>query len=106
MTTLYAHIGRANRQRLALLQDGQAVAGGAVTRAVLRFGPYCLDTDEAGDPVALVDGATVVEAQLGLTPGITQGAHRGKLTIYDNLNTEGIAWQDVIVVVDRWNVCE
>ena len=104
MATLYAWVGRANRQRLQLLQDGSSVTSGAVTRAVFKFGDYCLDTDEA-DPIALVDGATVVEMQLGLVSGLRRGTIPGKLTIYDNINTNGIAWGDSLVVVEPWDVC-
>jgi hypothetical protein len=106
MTTLRAWVGRANRQRLQLLQDGVAVADGAVTRAVLKFGDYCLDTDEAGDPIELVDDATVVELQLGLVSGIAPMTATGRLTVYDNVHTQGIAWQEVLIDIGTWAVCE
>jgi hypothetical protein len=105
MATLNAWIGRANRQRLELLQDGSTVSPGAVTRAQLKFGGHCLDTS-GSDPIELVDSATVVEMQLGLTPNLSRGSYDGRLTIYDASHPEGIAWQKVLIVIGTWAVCE
>jgi hypothetical protein len=102
---LTVHIGRANRQRLRLEQDGEIVTPAAVTRAQFKFGPYCLDTAGA-DPIALTDSATVVEMQAGLTPELKAGVYQGKLTIFDNLHPEGIAWASASVIVKPWQGCE
>jgi len=100
------YIARANRQRLLLEQDGETVVEGAVTRAQFKFGPYCLDTAGA-DPIALTDSATVVEMQAGLVPDLNAGRYMGKLTIWDNLHPEGIAWGPEITVIARtWQGCE
>ena len=103
--SLSVWIGRDNRQRLRLLQDGEVVTEDAVARAQLRFGNYCIDTDATDDPIQLVDSATVVEMQLGLVPGLRAGLYRGQLTVFDNEAINGIAWQAVEISVNTWPVC-
>ena len=105
MITVNAFVGRSNRQRLQLLQDGEPVAPGAITRAVLRFSTYCLDTAVGNDPIALVDDATVVETQIGLLTDLEPVIATGTVTIYDNLAVDGIAWQRVLVNVKPWETC-
>jgi hypothetical protein len=92
-TELIAYIGRDNEDRLELLQDGVPVVAGAITGAVLRFGDYCLDTDD--DPTLAYfldsDNQTVC-FKLGLITGLVTGKYKnGTLTLFDT-QIRMIAW--------------
>jgi hypothetical protein len=111
--TLMAYIGRSNVETLTLeyRPEGEdeftTVPVTTVLRAVFKFGVYCIDTDEVGDPIELSADATKVHLQLGLIPLLAPGRHRdGKLTIYDAEHPEGLAWADYRVRVESWPVCE
>jgi hypothetical protein len=107
MEILYAYIGRDNEERLELKQAGALVTAGAVTRAVLKFCSFCLDTDVDADEIYFLDSDNqTLCMKLGLVDDMAVGAYRdGKLTIYDAANTEGIAWADIGVVSLAWDVC-
>jgi hypothetical protein len=105
MTAVRVYVGRDNRTRLELRQEGELVVANAVTRAQFKFGTWCLDTSEAGDPIELMNNAQAVEMQLGLVTGLTPGTYRGKLTVYDLNHPNGIAWAEVSVLAQKWNVC-
>jgi hypothetical protein len=100
------YLGRANRYRYQLKQDGEVVQVNAVTRAQFKVGPVCLDTDVPGDEITLTDNATVVEVQPGLADDLEEGMFEGMLTIYDVDHPEGIAWARFPVYVYGWEVCE
>lgn len=104
---LTAYIGRGNEEKLDLLEDGAVVDAYAVTRAVLRFGDYCLDTDDVGDEdlIALNANGQELSLHLGLIPGLEAGRYSGFLTLYDHVATDGIAWAQIDIVVDEWTAC-
>lgn len=107
MTTLSAYIGRDNEERINLLEDGSIVSAGVVTRAVLKFGNYCVDTDK--DPTIAYfsdsDNQTLC-LKLGLVSGLSPGVHpNSRLTLYDATNINGIAWATFTVNVYSWTVC-
>lgn len=106
MIDVYQH--RGNSIRLVLQQDGQPVDEGAVTRAIFRFGDYCLDTNGDGsDFINLVENGTKVELFLGLVPGLAVGTYSGFLTIYDADSPDGLACgEKVRVKVQEWKTCE
>ena len=101
-----AYIGRANAiVRELQAQDApiDAATADAITRVVLRFGPYCIDSDVAGDPISYADGR--VTLQLGLVPGLEQGVYTARMTVYDAANPEGLAWGEFRVRVLPWEAC-
>lgn len=106
-TELTAYIGRDNEDRLELLQDGVAVVAGAVTGAILRFGDYCLDTDEDPTVIYFLDANNqTLCLKLGLVSGLVAGKYKnGTLTLFDTVNTNGIAWSLINVTARAWNVC-
>lgn len=107
--SLKVYIGRANEDRFQLLQDGEAVTPGAVSRVVLRLSKstteICIDTDEDADPIE-VSNEGVVSMQLGLVEGLAAGIWRGQLRVYDNEDEEGIMWQLFVVEVFTSPDCE
>jgi len=106
METLTFYVARANEELLELTQDGETVNEDAVLRAVLRFGPYCLDTDEHPTLIELYDSAQKLRIKAGLIEGIKSGDYIGHLTLYDALTEDdGLKWQDFRVQVRPWNVC-
>ena len=101
------YINRDNKTIFNLLQDGEAVTANTITRAVFRFGDFCVDTNVAGDPIELIENATKVQVQAGLIPGLVEGGYEGKLTIFDTLSDNGFAWgRAVKIKVILWPICE
>jgi len=106
-TILTAYIGRDNEERLELLQDGVLVTASAVTRAVLKFGSFCLDTDVDTDEFYFLDSNNqVLCLKIGLLTGLAaKNYFDGKLTLFDNSNPEGLAWTNIHITVFNWNIC-
>ena len=101
------YINRDNKTVFNLLQNGEAVTADAITRAVFRFGDFCADTNVAGDPIQLIEDATKVQVQAGLIPDLVEGSFEGKLTVFDTLSENGLAWGKAIKIkVISWPVCE
>jgi hypothetical protein len=112
-TTLNAYVGR-DFDEIILLEylpvggsDYETVPIDTVTRAVFRFGDYCIDTDEVehADLISLTENATQVEMKIGMISGLVQGTYKGWLTIFDAVNTNGIPWQLCKVQVWPWPIC-
>lgn len=103
---LRAYLTRDNVIRRQLLVDGSVVTEGAVTRAVLKVGDICIDTDVAADPIELVNTGTVVEFQLGQVLGLTKGVRSAVLYIYDAEHPEGLWWESYRVRVEDGAGCE
>ena len=106
-TTIYAYIGRDNEEQFELLQAGSLVTAEAVTRAVLKSSSFCLDTDV---DTTLIYFETTDNQTLCLKPGLITGLTTGQrivayLTLYDTVNTNGIAWEDFLVITSTWPVC-
>ena len=89
-------IGRDNKLTLTLFQNGEAVTAGAITRAVFKIDDYVADTEQAGDPIELVEEATKIVLKPGLITGLVPGTFSGKLTVYDTEATNGVAWGGTI----------
>ena len=105
-TLLYGYIDRDNIEKLALLQDGVAVTAGAVTKAVLKFGDYCINTDDDSDQIYFLDSDNqTVCIKLGQIDSITVGRYEGTMTIYDSEAVNGLAWVEVEINVYEWDVC-
>ena len=108
---LQAYIGRDFEE--VLLLELQPVGGTAfetvsvdtVTRAIFRFGDYCIDTEDLVPLISLEENATRVEMKLGQITGLVAGKYTGYLTIYDATNTNGLPWEKLTVVVWPWPVC-
>ena len=101
---LWAYIGRENVEKLELLHNGERVPKNSITRAIIRFGTYCLDT-ELHNEIELTEDAQVLEIKLGLIPDLVSGKYKSYITIYPNLAEDGIAWASANVRVAEWPVC-
>ena len=98
--------GKRNKIVLTIKQDGATVNPGAITRAVFRFGAYCLDTDVSSPAIELIENETQVQLRLGLVEGILPGHYVARLTVYDLLMPEGKAWpQPLNINVLSWEGC-
>ena len=95
-------LGRDNRIRLQLQQDGQTVQEGAVQRAVLKLlnSGVVFDTDSDND-ITIESNGTEVVVQGG-TREIPPKIYAGLLTVYDQPNPNGIAWAEVTLRVRDW----
>jgi hypothetical protein len=104
---LTTYLDRENEERLELLQDGVLVVAGAVTKVVLRFGEFCVDSDVDTDVIYFLDSdKQVLCLRLGLTADLVVGKYKkGTLTVWDSLSEFGIAWAEITVVVKPWAVC-
>lgn len=105
--TLYAYIGRDNEEQIQLKQNNILVTTGAITRAVFKFGSYCLDTDIDTDEIYFLnDERTVLCLKLGLVTDIVPMANTvGKLTLFDVNNANGLAWAEINVTAVLWDLC-
>jgi hypothetical protein len=102
------YINRNNPIRLVLYYGDPLVPvpNGAVTRAIFRFGRYCVDTDIPADPIELIENETQVRMFLGLISDLREGTYMGYLTIYDAEAPHGIGWgRAERVKVIPWPVC-
>ena len=104
METITVEIGRDRVHRIAFTVDGEPVNDDALTKAVLRFGEYCLDTEEGGG-LTFVESKTAVDVELGLVEGLTKGAYVGHLTAMDGLHENGLPFGQVIINAINWPVC-
>ena len=106
MKTITFYTGTANSVGLTLKVNGATVDAGTVTRAIFRFGDYCLDTDEAdADIFSLNEDATVLTVRAGLIDGVQPGKYSGMLTLYDEETADGIAWERITVIIGQWLKC-
>lgn len=111
---LEVFIGRENQEAIQLKyrprgeSDFQVVANDSVTRAVFRFGPYCLDTETDVDGlISLEENATIVALKLGLIDDLEAGEYTGRLVIFDGARVDhGLKWGPQYVVrVMSWGIC-
>ena len=83
LTILNAYIGRDFEETLVLeYQPGgesafETVAVDTVTRAIFRFGDYCIDTEDAEPLITLEENATRVVMQLGMIEELVAGRYTG-----------------------------
>ncbi len=106
---LMAYISRGNTEKLELTQNGKVVPKNAVTRAVFKFGNYCIDTNvDSAEIIELINDAQVVQMRLGLVPKLVPGAYRrGTLTLFDALTpVHGKAWIRADVRAQYWPICD
>lgn len=113
MKTITFYEGMANAVTLTLMYQGvddpelQVVPDDSITRAMLSFGDYCLDTDEVGDAdmIYFSDNNTRLILKAGLISSIVVGTYVGYLTLFDAVAVDGIAWQEFKVEVKEWDKC-
>jgi hypothetical protein len=111
--TITAYIGRSNSHILTFMRQGEndvipvIVDEDVVTRAIFRFGAYCLDTNDIDSTgiFELEENAQKLRLHLGLISGITTGWYSGKLTVFDNVEEDGFAWAEILVRMVQWPVC-
>ncbi len=100
-------IERDNRVYLNLFRDETPVTPNAVTRAIFRFGEYCLDTDIDTDLIWFKNDKQTVVMQPGLVENLIPNKCVGNLTIFDSNNPHGLAWgRTVKVDIKKWPLCE
>ena len=103
-----AFIGTENERIIDLIQGGALVTENTVTKAVIKLGINCLDTDSSTDPIELGDNNTKLYLKLGLWEHATVGTVEGFLVLYDAAAPQGIAWPEngklVVTFYDR-RVC-
>lgn len=104
---LKVYKGRDNVAHLVLKLNDEVIDPDVATRAVLRFGPYCVDTDVDTDLITLVDQATRLEMRLGMIPDLQTRdcPYRAYLTVYDAASANGLAWDDFRILVEQWAIC-
>jgi len=104
---LKVYKGRENVAHIVLKLNGQPIPPFTAKRAVLRFGPYCLDTDVDTDIISMVDDGVKVRVRLGLLPdlSIEDSPYIGFLTVFDDSSKEGLAWDRFKITVVPWGVC-
>ena len=106
-TILMGYIDRDNEEQIQLLQDGALVVASAVTKAMLRFGEYCIDTAVDTDVIYFADSDNQVLCfKLGQVEDIATGKYKGQITIFDAEADDGLAWDSVVVRILEWPVCE
>lgn len=111
MEIITAYIGRDNVETVLLEYKPknstayETVPVNTVTRAILRFGDYCLDTNDADPIFELTENETELAMQLGMVIDLAEGSHVGRLTVYDGDHPNGIPWQDYRIRIRQWNVC-
>ncbi len=80
------------------------VPEGSIMRAVIRFGPYCADTDVPGHPIEILDGPTI-KMQLGLLPNLKARQYEGKVSFY-TIEGDRFGWGEILEVhVVSWETC-
>jgi len=105
-TILYGYIDRENIEGLTLEIDGGTVPAETVTKVTLKFGDYCIDTDNDSDQIYFTDSNNqAISIKLGQVDSIAVGRYSGTLTIYDAETVNGLAWIRVKVEIFAWAVC-
>jgi len=105
---LITYTGMSNENRLELVQDGVLVVASAITGAILKFGDYCVDTDNDPDNIYFLSGSDnqILCFRLGLIPDIVSGRYRaGMLTLVEAGDIFYDAWSSVDIWVKPWSVC-
>ena len=99
MTTEYVYDGHDKTIDLLLKADGVAVDLSEVSRMTLEVGSATIDSDVSGSAFDWDTGVTgkIILALGG--EGLTAGAHRATLIVYDPLNTNGIVWGTFKLIV-------
>lgn len=97
-------MGRDNQAQYQITQDEENVPEGAVTRAILQFGSWRLDTDS--DPGISVSLAGVLTVTPGHIPDLAPGLYRGSLVIFDAASSDGIEWGKFVVIVEADRLAE
>lgn len=75
-----------------------------ITRAMFRFGPYCLDTDDGDGLFVFQANRTQIKAKMGLIPNLEPGEWQGYLTLFDADGKH--AWKSYRkVTAEHWPIC-
>lgn len=106
MTTVY--IDRDNKVTLRLEVDGSTVSSGTVTKVVFWIpgtvtidgNPITLDSS-VNPQIAILESGTIVQLDLGGLD-LKRGSAKCYLTVYDAINTDGIAWDTITLKFLNW----
>ena len=111
---LTAYVARGNIDLLAIRSNGQKIPDNTVIRAKLVIVDgelnYCLDTDEATDPISFIDDNTTIRLQLGFASfaqALLGKTLPAKLILYDTATPQGLAWwgNEYQVTFEAWDDC-
>lgn len=98
------YVGKDNTVKVGLLNDGEPIEPNIVTRAVfeLRSAGVSLDTD-VDEEVELVEDNTAILVKYGPKfEGLQPRTYLAKLSCYDNVHTNGLAWASVRLTIEKW----
>jgi hypothetical protein len=106
MSTVY--LGRDNEIKWQLQINGAVVSDNAITLAELYI-PGTAFTDgvavtytSAGSELTLESNATVLKIELGHVATIKPGRYNCKLTLFDGVDVEGLAWHEQLITFENW----
>lgn len=105
MTNVY--IGRNNTAEISLLEDGAAIASNVATRAVLSIparafeGGVSVEADTSTSGLSFNVSKTVLTLDIG-DFDLIPGEYLCQLTVYDAVNTDGLAWSRILITVEDW----
>jgi hypothetical protein len=106
MNVVYA--GRGNNIRLQLLADGEVVPDNSVQSAALWIPKEAFEDGQQREitspssELSLDANNTVLVISIGTVTELKKGRYVCRLTIYDGVNQEGIAWSEIVLVVNDW----
>jgi hypothetical protein len=108
MATATAYIGRNNETKYEILTNDALVTAQTVTRAILKFSSFCIDSDVDDDLIYFEDADNqVLCMRLGMIENLRPGTYEnGMLTLFDAANPNGIAWSKIAITVLSWPVCD
>lgn len=106
MSTYY--LDRNNAIELTLQQNGATVTANTVTRALLWLpasasvaGTEVTFDSTADADTTLIESATKVQIKGGAR-ALNPGRYTAYLTLFDAVNTDGLAWTTVPLKVEQW----
>jgi hypothetical protein len=108
MSTVY--LGRDNEIKWQLQVDGVVVPDSSITKAELyipgtAFSDGVAVTYSTSDSeLTLEDSATTLKIELGHVATLLPGRYACKLTLFDGVDVEGLAWVEVIIKFEDWRV--
>lgn len=108
MSTVY--LGRDNEITWQLQVDGVAVPDNSITKAELYIPGIAFSdglavtysTDDA--QLSFEANNTVLKVELGHVATILPGRYTCKLTLFDGVDVEGLAWSEELITFKDWRV--
>lgn len=92
------YLGHSNSIDMLMIANGEIYDLVNVVRMTLEFKDTVIDSDISPDAFDWSEGEGVVYLMMG-AESIPLGAYKAVLTMYDNVNTDGIVWDSFRVWV-------